>query len=167
MGYIKIHVAVDTKKKQVVSLEVSDERTNDGEKLLSLVMSAKRKTKVKSVFGDGGYDSHNNFNFLAEEGIEAGIKVRKDSNPNCVGAREEVVLAYLRDPSSWKEKVGYGKRWMAETFFSSFNRLFLEVVHAKKFERMVKEIEQKVWVYNLMICLASVPSTVGGLTRGR
>ena len=164
-GYIKIHVAVDTKTKQVVSVEVSDERTNDGEKLLPLVMSSKRKAKVKRVLGDGGYDNHNNFNFLAEEGIEAGIKVRKDSNPNCGGAREEVVSAYLRDPSSWKEKVGYGKRWMVETFFSSFKRLFGEVVHAKKFERMVKEIEQKVWVYNLMIGLASAPSTVGGLNQ--
>ncbi|MGQ9734817.1 MAG: transposase, partial [Candidatus Bipolaricaulia bacterium] len=27
-GYIKIHVAVNTKTKQVMSLEVSDERTN-------------------------------------------------------------------------------------------------------------------------------------------
>jgi hypothetical protein len=36
-GYIKIHVAVDTKTKQVVSLEVSDERTDDGEKLVPLV----------------------------------------------------------------------------------------------------------------------------------
>ncbi len=44
---------------------------------------------------------------------------------------------------------------MAKTFFSSFRlRGFREVVQAKKFERMVREIEQKVWVYNLMIGLA-------------
>jgi hypothetical protein len=35
------------------------------------------------------------------------------------------------------------------TFFSRFKRLFGEVVSAKRFERMVKEIELKVWVYNL------------------
>ncbi len=35
-------------------MEVSDERTNDGEKLLPLVMSAKRKAKVKGVLGDEG-----------------------------------------------------------------------------------------------------------------
>ncbi len=50
---------------------------------------------------------------------------------------------------------------MAETFFSSFKRLFGEVVQAKKFERMGKEMEQKVWVYNWMIGLASAFSTVG------
>jgi hypothetical protein len=46
-GYIKIHVAVDTKTKQVVSLEVSDKRADDGEKIVLLV----RKTRVKKVLG--------------------------------------------------------------------------------------------------------------------
>lgn len=68
---IKIHVAVDIKTKQVVSLEVSDERTDDGEKLVPLVRKARRKAKVQRVLGDGGYDTHDNFKFLATEGIEA------------------------------------------------------------------------------------------------
>ena len=118
-GYIKIHVAVDTRTKQVVSLEVSDERTDDGEKLVPLVRKAKRKARVKKVLGDGGYDTHDNFKFLAASGIEAGIKVREDSNPNCGGARGEVVRAYLRDPPRWKEEVGYGRRWMAESAVSA------------------------------------------------
>jgi hypothetical protein len=36
--------------------------------------------------------------------------------------------------------------------------LFIEVVHAKRFEVMVKEIELKVWVYNLMLGLGDVQS---------
>jgi len=158
-GFIKIHVAVDTKTKQVVSLEVSDERTDDGEKLEPLVRKAKERAKVKRVLGDGGYDSHENFQFLAAEGIEPGIKVREDSNLNCGGARGEVARAYLRDPPGWKERVGYGQRWMAETFFSGFKRLFGKVVSAKRFERMVKEIELKVWVYNLMLGLSAAPAS--------
>jgi IS5 family transposase len=112
-------VAVDIKTKQVVSLEVSDERTDDGEKLVPLVRGAKRRARVKKVLGDSGYDSHENFEFLAAEGIEAGIKVREDSNPDC-GEREEVVRAYLQDPPGWKERVGYGRRWMAESAASAF-----------------------------------------------
>jgi hypothetical protein len=108
-------VAVDIKTKQVVSLEVSDERTDEGKKLKSLVRGAKRRARVKKVLGDGGYDTRENFQFLAAEGIEAGIKVREDSNPNCGGAREEVVRAYLKDPPGWKERVGYGQRWRAES----------------------------------------------------
>ena len=74
--------------------------------------------------------------------------MRRGSNPRCEGARGEVVREYLKDPKGWKEKIGYGKRWMIETFFSWFKR---ETVLARKFERMVKEIEQKVWIYNLMV----------------
>jgi hypothetical protein len=55
---------------------------------------------------------------------------------------------------------------MLETFFSKFKRLFGEVVSAKRFERMVTEIELKVWVYNLMLGLsatsASALSAAGG-----
>ena len=152
-GYIKIHVGVDTKTKQVVSLEVTDEATHDVEKLEPLIRKAKRKALIKMVLGDGSYDTHDNFKFLAAEGIEAGIKVRENSDPNCGGVREGVVRAYLRDPPGWKKRLGYGQRWMAETFFSGFKQLFGEVVSAKKFERMVKEIELKVWVYNLMLGL--------------
>lgn len=50
--------------------------------------------------------------------------------------------------------MGYGRRWIAETFFSGLKRLFGEVVSAKRFERMVKEIDLEVWVYNLMLRLA-------------
>jgi hypothetical protein len=38
-----------------------------------------------------------------------------------------------------------------------FKQLFSEVVSAKWFERMVKGIELKVWIYNLMLGLALAP----------
>lgn len=152
-GYVKIHVAVDTKTKQAVSLEVSDERTHDGEKFASLVQGAQKKAKVAQALGDGGYDTQANFAFLGACGIEAGIKVREDANPRSEGPRGKVVKAYLADAEGWKKAVGYGSRWMAETFFSGFKRLFGEVVHAKKWERMVAELRLKVRVYNLLIGL--------------
>lgn len=151
-------MGVDIETKQVVSLEVTDEKTHDGEMLEPLVRKAQRKVKVRRALGDGGYDTHDNFKFLAACGIEAGIKVREDSDPNWGGAREEAVRAYLTAPPGWKERVGYGRRWTAETFFSGFKRLSGEVVSAKKFERMVKEIELKVWVYNLMLGLTPAPA---------
>lgn len=109
---------------------------------------------------------------LVGEGIEPGIKVREDSSPECGGLerrfREEVVRAYLRDPPGWKKQVGYGQRWIVETFFPGFKRLFGGVVHTKRFKQMIKEIELKVWVYNPMLGLATAPalSTAGVDRRG-
>ncbi|MGQ9733975.1 MAG: IS5 family transposase, partial [Candidatus Bipolaricaulia bacterium] len=118
-GYIKIQVGVDIRTKQAVSLEVTDEVTADGEKLKPLVKRAQRRVKVKRALGGGGYDTHDNFKFLAACGIEAALKVREDSNPSCGGQREEVVRAYLKDPPGWKERVSYGQRWMAESAVSA------------------------------------------------
>lgn len=61
---------------------------------------ARRKVNVKGVLGDGSYDTHDNFKLLASCGIEAGIKVREDSDPNYGGAREEVARACLKDPQA-------------------------------------------------------------------
>ena len=44
------------------------------------------------------------------------------------------------------------------SIFSGFKRVFGEVVMAKKFERMVAEIELKVWVYTLMMNLPPAPA---------
>ena len=42
--------------------------------------------------------------------------------------------------------------------FSGFKQLFGEVVMAKKFARMVAEIELKAWVYTLMMNLPPAPA---------
>jgi hypothetical protein len=44
----------------------------------------------------------------------------------------------LKDPTSWKKRLGYRQRWMVSAFFSGFKRLLMEVVHAKRFVVMVK-----------------------------
>jgi len=113
------------------------------------VRKVQRKVKIRRALGDGATTLMTTSSFLATCGIEAGIKVRGNSNPNCGGAREEAMRACLKNPLGWKERVGYGQRWMAETLFSGFKWLFDEVVSAKQFERMVKEVELNVWVYNL------------------
>jgi len=107
-GSIKIHVGGDTKTKQVVSLEVTDDRTDEGEKLMPLVKRAKRKAIIKRVLGDGGYATHENFRFLAGEGIEPRIKVREDSNPNCDGGERRGGTSFSERSSRVEEA---GRLW--------------------------------------------------------
>jgi transposase len=40
--------------------------------------------------------------------------------------------------SKWKRKVGYGRRWVAESTFSNLKRTFGEFVMAQKFEKWQK-----------------------------
>jgi len=154
-GFLKIHIAVDVKTKQIVAMEVTDERAGDGRMLKPLVEQAETHCRVIKALCDGAYDSRLNFTFLEERGIEPAIKVRKSSSHRARGcpARKRVAVEYLRDPEEWKRQVGYGLRWMAETAFSTFKRLFGEHVRARNFPNMIREMLLKASLYNLLMSL--------------
>jgi DDE family transposase len=53
-GYLKIHVAVDIKKKKIVSLDVTSEEVyDDGSRLKELVDNALENNTLKRVIADG------------------------------------------------------------------------------------------------------------------
>ncbi len=166
-GFLKIHFAVDTKKRQIVAMDVTDERTGDIKKFQSLVDKSSRKNRVKKVLADSAYDSRKNFSYLKEKGIESGIKPRKvptipkgwkdlkNRKPRTKARgsidRKKEVIEYTLDPDRWKKKKGYGERWNAEILFSAFKRIYGEYARAKDFKNMVNEMRLKVFVYNFLI----------------
>jgi IS5 family transposase len=158
-GYLKIHIAVDVKRKRILALEVTDEKVGDERMLQPLVEEASRKRKIAKAIGDGAYDTRSNFHYLAEKGIEPVIKVRRDASNRAGGCvpRKLVAQEYLHDPEAWKRRHGYGQRWMAETVFSSFKRTFGEYVSAKTMRNMANEIILKASLYNLLTTLTVNP----------
>jgi hypothetical protein len=154
-GYLKIHVAVDVKKKKIVSLEVTTEEVYDGMMLRKLIENAAAENNnVKRVIADGAYDSKENFRYLFDNEIEAAIKVRKNSSADKITdshPRKIVVQQQLKNFEKWKDSVSYGYRWIAETVFSSIKRMFGEYVSARKYSNMVKEMMLKASLYNIFI----------------
>ena len=67
------------------------------------------------------------------------------------GVRDKYVKMQLSNYNKWKEKFGYGYRWIVESVFSVFKRIFGEYVSAKKFENIVNELMLKIRIYNLLI----------------
>lgn len=160
--YLKIHVAIDIRTKEVLALEVIYEKVHDGKLLNKLVNhvlnsssssnSSKSKiVKIKSVLADGAYDSNTNFRYLENKKIIPGMKVRRNSiiSPNNNRLRNKEARLQTRDLLKWKVKRNYGYRWMAETTFSTIKRIFGEYVSATRFQNMVKEMMIKVSLYNL------------------
>ena len=150
-GYLKIHVAVDIKRKRILSLEVTSEEVHDGRILKKLVDNASENNNLKGILADGMYDSNNNFRYLSKNHIKPGIKTRSNSkvkSTNC-HARNMSVVKQQANFKRWKRSVSYGHRWMAETVFSSIKRMFGEHVTARKFSNMVKEIFLKATLYNM------------------
>jgi IS5 family transposase len=152
-GYLKIHVAVDIKKKRILSLEVTSEEVHDGKMLTKLVDNASHAAggnRVKGIVADGMYDSNKNFRYLSKNHIKPGIKTRSNSKvkPTNCHARNMSVIRQQTNHKRWKCSVSYGHRWMAETVFSSIKRMFGEHVTARKIPNMVKEIFLKATLYN-------------------
>ena len=156
-GYLKIHVAVDIKTKEILALDVTDEKVLDGKVLKKLVnrvldeYNEPNMVKIESVLADGAYDSNANFQYLEDNKIKPGIKVRKNSIVSTKNnrLRNKQVIQQTKDLLKWKRKRKYGHRWMAETAFSSIKRIFGEYVSATKFDNMVKEMMIKVSLYYL------------------
>jgi Transposase DDE domain len=153
-GYLKIHVAVNVKTKEILSLEVTDEKVHDAKVMDKLVehilKSSNNNININSVLADGSYDSNKNFKYLYEKKILPGIKIRKNSitsTKNTNTRNKEVTSQQYFD--RWKKKRKYGHRWMAETAFSSLKRMFGEYTYATKFQNMIKEMILKVSLYNL------------------
>ena len=156
-GYLKIHLAVDVKRKKILALEVTDEKVGDGQMLQPLVEEASEKVKVIKAIGDGAYDTKNNFRYLNDKGIEPVIKVHRNASSRAGGCipRKLVAQEYLQDPKAWKHNHGYGYRWMVESAISSLKRTFGEYASAKKMENMVRELIVKTNLYNIFIGLTA------------
>jgi hypothetical protein len=153
-GYLKIHIAVNIKTKEILALEITDEKSHDEKvmpRLIDHILKNKNNIKIRSALGDGSYDSNENFKYLQKIRIKPAIKVRKNSTilrkNNSLRNRE--VYSQLKDLLKWKKRKRYGRRWIAETVFSSIKRMFGEHISATRFQNMIKEMMIKVSLYNL------------------
>jgi len=154
-GWIKVHIAIDVKTRKLLALKITDERTGDGKMLKPLVKQIKgRGGEISRVYGDGGYDSRENFNYLAENDVEPVIKIRSNSSTKSRGSpsrakrvRELKELGHER----WKDKYRYGCRWTTESFFSGVKRVFGETCRARSTEALFQEVKMKFIFYNMLI----------------
>jgi hypothetical protein len=108
--------------------------------------------RIKRCLGDGAYDSGMVFEALEVQGIEAVIKPRRNSVSSKALARGCVVeefhsLGY----EAWVCEKGYGDRWMVETAYSMFKRLFGECSLSRTLENIAHELVAKVALYNLLV----------------
>lgn len=152
--FIKVHIAVDTRTRQILAMEVTRENVSDGKMLKPLVEDSAGKTDLKRVVADGAYDSKSNFRLLADMGIEPVIRVRKNASFKAGGCmpRKIAVVEQLGNPQ-WKKEKSYGYRWMAESAFSSIKRVFGEHVSSIKWKNIINELLLKASIYNLFMAM--------------
>ena len=124
--YVKLHFAVDVETKEVVAMEVSTDDVHDVKAFPGLLKEAGERRRIARWLGDGAYDSGDVYEELEKRSIEAVVKPRRNSVSDTASpARRRAVEEFLDlGYEAWAGEKGYGARWMAETVFSTFKRLF-------------------------------------------
>ncbi len=150
-GWIKVHIGVDVKTKELVALEVTDEKTADCEMFKPLL----KDLNLKDVLADGAYDNEYSFKFLLKKGVKMpGIKIRENASRKGLSDRAFAVREFQRlGYEKWKRKHKYGKRWSAEGFFSVIKRCFGETVRATSVMGAIIEVRRKFMFYNILLGL--------------
>ena len=173
--YVKLHIAVNIKSRQITSEVITDDTVYDGKKMKDLIKGSEKYGPIEKALFDKGYDSAENFWFLDQKAIEAGIKPRetlklsqvkkeikltekileqsKRSTKVFQDARKRILRLkelnfYLKDKKKWKKKYQYGFRWRSEGRYSVFKRLFGESVFSKKMNSIRNEVIVKLNMMN-------------------
>jgi hypothetical protein len=151
--YVKLHFAVDIESKEVVAMEISTDDMHDVKAFPGLILEAGKRRRVTRCLGDGAYDSGMVYEALEAQGIEAVIKPRRNSRPAAgSSARGRAVEEFLDlGYEAWACERGYGMRWMVETAYSTFKRLFGECSLSRTLENIAHELVAKVALYNLLV----------------
>jgi len=153
--YIKIHFAVDVKTKEVIAMDVTTDDTHDSEVLPNLIMDASRHRLISEAYMDGAYDSGKAYRLLGSMGINPIIKPRKNARTDRgpPERRNSAMMLKMLGEKEWSVRMGYGRRWAAETAFSTFKRLYGEHSMSKNMENIAKELSAKAYIYNMLINL--------------
>lgn len=156
-GWIKSHIIVDVKSKDLLGIEITDEKVSDGEvfpTLLDQAQGASGDQPITQVLADGAYDQKDIFNRLEKDHINSGIKIRENADTKSGGS------PYRAECSRAKQKMGYrawadvnkyGKRWAVEGVFSSVKRILGENVRASSIDGMTREVRMKFLFYQMIV----------------
>jgi hypothetical protein len=153
--YVKIHFAVDVKTKEVLAMYVTTDDTHDSKALPGLMANASRHRLISEACMDGAYDSIKSYRLLERAGIKPIIKPRKNARTDQgpPERRNSVMIFKALGGKEWSKRMGYGRRWAAETAFSTFKRLYGEHSMSKNMESITKELLAKAYIYNMLINL--------------
>ena len=152
--WIKVHVAVDPKTGECIAAKVTDEKGADPSQLDSLLKGCPRS--VKRAYADGAYDTQKCRKLLEERHIEDIIPPRKTgvlSKGNILKNRDKAlreIRGLIGDIDLWKKLKGYGRRSLAETFFSRLKTILGERLSSRKFDHQTLESLLKIHVLNIM-----------------
>ena len=147
--WLKVHIAVDERSNEIVSVHVSGNEVADGDVLCELLGQV--EGKIEKVIADKAYDRRKCYAVIKEKGAviwrhgnRKGERDLRDEN------LREIRRVGLR---RWKEESGYYRRSKVEVAFFRKKMIFSERVRARSFAGQVVEVMVRMAILNRMVHL--------------
>lgn len=160
----KLHIAVNEKTHEILSVTVTTNDFKDSEVLPDLLEQIKEN--IQQASADGGYDTHEVYEYIEARGAKAVIPPRHDAvikrHGNCAGPplpRDEVLRSIRKKGrAEWKKQSGYHRRSLSETAMYRFKTIFGDKLHSRTFNNQTAEIFIKCIALNKITSLG-MPQT--------
>jgi len=157
----KLHIGVE-KGGNIVARVLTDHHTDDRNCVSSLINQS-NALQVTDMLADGGYDSHQIYDFLQEQTINPFIPppsqavVRSETNPS---ARDQAVK-YIKEKGywAWYYKNDFGRRNKVENTFYRLKTIFGRKLSARTLPNQDAESHLFCWMLNKMTSLG-MPKSV-------
>jgi hypothetical protein len=178
--FYKLHALIDVDTKQIADLRVTKDHCSDNRKFLPMVRESVREGDTVYADGAYDSRKNFSFldDRGIKSGIK--IRLNASVIPRgCLPRKKAVMEQFNLLPHShvgrahplnsegktffdelsrmkywqqkWKEKTGYGRRWLVEAFFSAFKRRFGEHACSRRWKSVCNELKLKAMLYNLLI----------------
>ncbi|MEM2169633.1 MAG: transposase [Candidatus Bathyarchaeia archaeon] len=137
--YVKIHLAVDVKTKEVLAMEVTTDDVHDLEALPTLIKDASKLKRVSKAH-----------KLLKRMGVKTVIKPGRNAEADRGPPERRRADRLIRrmDDEEWTRIVSYGRRWTVKTESSTLKRIFGDYYTAKELPNIAKELEIKAFIHN-------------------
>ncbi len=145
-----LHNVVDTDTLMVHASHVRVRPGGDAKHMISLVKRV-QTSGLETLYGDKGYLSKKNVQFIADLGAYAAIEPKKNARTRSRGspAYGRLVREYRADPEMWKQTHGYGTRSLVETVFSMMKMKYGEGLSSRGHRERRRELLIKVVLHNV------------------
>lgn len=140
----KLHVGVDVKSQQIVTMKLTDNDVGENKKFEELL--AQYQDGYTTIGGDKGYDSYDcheqvgKYNATSAINIQTSAKERKKIGKGEPLVRDEIIRRIAKvGKDQWKKEVQYHKRSLVETTFFRYKTIFGSRMRARNIENQKKE----------------------------
>ena len=153
----KLHLAVNEANNRILGVVLTTNDFKDNEVLPSLMNQIDPK-HVSRVTGDGAYDDKKCFSWAEENKVKAvfpprkGAKTQQHGNSKKRPKMRDILVRGIRKlgRNTWKKRVKYHRRSIAETAMYRFKTLLGDHLRSRKFENQWAEVLIKVNILNQM-----------------